>query len=123
MAETPRDVAAFQIGRGSLETYKDTNQEKLISLVGDRIAGFADRLRAANERITRIRQEVLSDPDLFREYLQIQAAQAHSDVIMNQELEQLAQNDRIAKVERLHRYVPLGSCILFDNTNFGGTAK
>ena len=123
MADSKKDVAAFQLGKAKLEIHEDVDHRKLVSLVGDRIPLFAERLRAAEERRERILGEVIPNPDLFAEYVNLQGAQAQVDIMLNRDLDQMAVEDKVAKVDRLHRYMTLGSCILFEHVNCSGAAK
>lgn len=122
MSESSFSVG-IQIGDSKPETHSDLSIDDLIGLVSKADDRMSERIKATEQRLQAVREEVIADPDLAVEYYQLQLARSKADDLLSCDLRDYNPEEQVQRVDRYHRYTELGSALLYADTNFRGSSK
>lgn len=116
-------VLVIQRGDSKPEAHRNISAEQAIDVVSRLDARLAADLRVANERITAITREIITDPDRTVDYYILEYSRSRTAEVLAQDLEDLTPEEQQKRVDEYHRYSTIGSAILYSDVNFGGKSK
>jgi hypothetical protein len=116
-------AVGIQIGDAKPEVYSDLSIDEVASLITKHDARLAERLKAAEERIQAIQDEVVGNPDLTVEYFLLQREQSKADHLFSCDLQDFDPEAHSKRVDQYHRYSGVGSALLYADRGFKGSSK
>ena len=113
------------IGRadGKPEIIKDVSTREVEGVCKKHMAESADTIRRLHARIDAITKEVMPDPDLVAEYCQFSQRAAKRDSILSDDLANRTVEEMEKRVEQYHKYLDVGSVLLFEHANYRGSTR
>ncbi|GAA1134416.1 hypothetical protein [Arthrobacter flavus] len=116
-------VVVMQVGDSAPVVHEGVSTGEVVEIVARADEGIAQRLRAAEDRVSAIRSEVVGDADLTVEYFLMQRAQSRGGELLSHDLEHLDPKEHQGRVDQYHRYAEVGSALLYRDRNFSGGSK
>lgn len=116
-------VVAIQVGDAEPQIHSDMSVDQCIEVVAKVDERIAASLRATEQRLSAIREEIITDPDMAVEYHMLQRAQSRTDELLGRDLEAFSPEEQSKRVDQYHRYSTIGSALLYRDTGFSGGSK
>ena len=114
---------AIQYGNGKQAFHENISLDKIEKLIKKHSPDHLEKFLSINKRIDAIHKELVNDPDLISEYTLLKYKQAHTDLAVNEDLDNYSNKEKIARIDDYHKYTELGSMLLFEHNNYKGKAK
>jgi hypothetical protein len=119
-----KDGNIIAIGRGDKhEIVKDVPPKEIEGLCAKHAPEYGYQVRSLHARIDAVRKEVLPDPDLVGEYTQFAMKSAKQDRLLSDDLAGRSPEEIEKRVEQYHKYLGLGSLLLFEHTGYRGSTR
>lgn len=116
-------VVAIQVGDARPEVNRDMAVADCVEVISRADERLGERLRMAEQRLTAIREEIVTDPDMAVEYYLLQRAQSRTDEALSGDLEDFAPEDHRKRVDQYRKYSVIGSALLYRDAGFSGGSK
>jgi hypothetical protein len=116
-------VLAIQVGDATPELHRDMTVADCLDVISRADERQAERLRMAEERLTAVQEEIVTDPDMAVEYYLLQRAQSRTDELLSGDLEDFSPEEQGKRVDQYHKYSMSASALLYRDVNFGGGSK
>lgn len=116
-------VLVIQRGDSEPQVHRDISADQAVDIVSRADARASADLRVANQRITAITREIITDPDQVVDYYILEYSRSRTAEVLNQDLESLTPGEQQKRVDEYHRFSTIGSAILYSDHNFGGNSK
>lgn len=114
---------AIQIEDGKLEICNCIEEAEAISIIAKKAPMMIDKLKEFESRLSAIHNDILPEPDNVCEYQMLATAQAQTDELLNCDLRELSDGERVERINQYHRYTSIGSVLLNEHSNYGGKSK
>jgi hypothetical protein len=116
-------ILVMQRGQSEPEVHKNISADEATNVVSRADEKVAQDLLVANQRITAITRDIITDPDRTVEHYILEYSRTRTAEVLNQDLESLTPEKHKSRIDEYHRYSAMGTAVLYSDSQFKGSWK